>query len=136
MSPLVGESFASPPSLVANEISNLDAFHVWLQSQRPALRIKPTDNEFTFNVGLLCWDACALKSNGDRKPSATDVFAVEIKPKQGWDIKLLDNRTLKLFEIDESVSDKCRFCALQFIKLQDGRAKENSNYCPLELFSQ
>lgn len=110
------------PILVRIEFHNADAFNCWLHNLRPLHRINQySEDSFDFEYGLLYRDACSLKMNLESmkllQSMDYDVFAVEIKPKQGWNICLLSESMLNLFGIDESMRDKCRFCAMQYLKV-------------------
>lgn len=74
---------------------------------------------FDFDYGLLYHDACSLNLNLESTSTAwADVLAVEIKPKQGWNICALPEwLLLDLFEINHGVRNKCRFCAMQHLKV-------------------
>lgn len=135
VSPLFGPNFTSRPSLAKIEISDLDSFNAWLNSQRPSSRKKSKENGFDFSFGLLYRDACTLKLYKNHIFSDTDVYAVEIKPKQGWHIASLSDSLLKLYGVEESVRHMCRFCAMQYVKIQTGKAVSISKYCPMDLFS-
>nr|XP_036223269.1 inositol-pentakisphosphate 2-kinase isoform X2 [Bactrocera oleae]XP_036223270.1 inositol-pentakisphosphate 2-kinase isoform X2 [Bactrocera oleae] len=91
-----------------------------------------------------------------------DTYAIEIKPKQGW---LLPTEVVSnLFELKKRPAlatataataeqqqetkraevmakparchvARCRFCAMQFLKLHTGKINRRTSYCPLALFS-
>lgn len=78
-------------------------------------------NDFDFDYGLLYHDACSLNINLENmnafRMQFCDVFAVEIKPKQGWSLCSLPEWVLELFEISNGLPNKCRFCAMQHMKV-------------------
>ena len=134
VSTLFGPSVSSRPILVRIEFCNVDAFNIWLHNHRPLHRIQSTKattkrDDFDFDYGLLYHDACSLNLNLESIPmvrnitsnssssGSADVLAVEIKPKQGWDICALPEWLLELFEISYDVRNKCRFCAMQHLKV-------------------
>lgn len=71
------------------------------------------------DYGLLENDAALLLAedlmNLPNDSLPIDTFSVEIKPKQGWSI--LDSNILQLFNINVDNLKKCRFCAMQFLKV-------------------
>lgn len=122
ISALFERNFSTHPILVRLEFHNASAFNIWLHNRRPLHRIRQHDAEdsFDFEHGLLYRDACSLKINLESTKllqSPGNVIAVEIKPKQGWNICALSGSLLNLFGIDEPVRVKCRFCAMQFLKV-------------------
>lgn len=136
VSTLFGPNISTRPILVRIEFCNVDAFDIWLHNHRPLHRIQPSTktmtttkgDDFDFDYGLLYHDACSLNLNlesvatlrtiGSRnRIGHDDVLAVEIKPKQGWDICTLPEWLLELFEISDGVLNKCRFCAMQHLKV-------------------
>ncbi|XP_055295906.1 inositol-pentakisphosphate 2-kinase [Sitodiplosis mosellana] len=156
VSTLFGPNISSRPILVRIEFCNVDSFDTWLHNHRPLHRIQsmmitmtPTKrDDFDFDYGLLYHDACSLNlnlesvamprnisSNSGINISSGDVLAVEIKPKQGWDICALPEWLLELFEIGHGVRNKCRFCAMQHLKVRGRQVHQLSKYCPLDLFS-
>lgn len=118
VSTLFGPNTSSRPILVRIEFCNVNAFDVWLKLCRPMHRIELQGDGFDFDFGLLYHDACSLNLNLESTATAwTDVLAVEIKPKQGWNICTLPEWLLDLFEINHDVRNKCRFCAMQHLKV-------------------
>lgn len=123
VSKLFGGNLSSRPILVRIEFCrNVDAFNVWLHNHRPMLRIQQHGrNDFDFDYGLLYHDACSLNINLESMNAVRmqfcDVFAVEIKPKQGWPLCSLPEWVLELFEISNGLRNKCRFCAMQHLKV-------------------
>lgn len=123
VSTLFGPNISSSPILVRIEFCNVDAFDIWLHNHRPLHRIQTTTmkrDDFDFDYGLLYHDACSLNLNLESVTMlgfSNDVLAVEIKPKQGWDICSLPEWLLELFEISHDVRNKCRFCAMQHLKV-------------------
>lgn len=124
-SALFERNFSTHPILVRLEFHNASAFDVWLHNRRPLNRIRQhtAEEHFDFEHGLLYRDACSLKINLESTKllhTAGDVIAVEIKPKQGWNICSLSGSLLNLLGIDEPRRLKCRFCAMQFLKVWPG----------------
>lgn len=118
-------NISTRPILVRIEFSNTDAFNVWLHNHRPIHRIQSLPlhkDHFSFDFGLLYHDACSLRFSPMEpnvcKTRGDDVLAVEIKPKQGWDICALPESLLKLMEIETDVGNRCRFCAMQYLKVR------------------
>lgn len=69
------------------------------------------------DYGLLESDAAFVQihpSSNSQFNSSNDIYSIEIKPKQGWP---LDANTLKLLNIDECNVMKCRYCAMQYLKV-------------------
>lgn len=114
---------SSYPSLVQIEFSDIDAFNVWLHNQRPQNRIELLEqrDNFHFNYGFLYHDACSLNlkclSSSSIQPGISDVLAVEIKPKQGWNICTLPEWLLDKLGVHHDLRNTCRFCAMQFLKV-------------------
>lgn len=117
VSTLFGRNISSSrPLLVRIEFSNVDAFDIWLHNHRPLHRIEAKNDDFDY--GLLYHDACSLSlENTTNLQAYDDVLAIEIKPKQGWDICTLPDFVLQIFEINHCLRDKCRFCAMQHLKV-------------------
>eukprot|EP00127_Corallochytrium_limacisporum_P001236 Clim_evm6s47 gene=Clim_evmTU6s47 len=63
----------------------------------------------------------------DRTPG---IVSVEIKPKKGYLPK-----TRFMTGVHALKATVCRFCMHQNVKLEDGKWKDRSDYCPLRLFS-
>ncbi|EDW02458.1 GH22003 [Drosophila grimshawi] len=106
-------------------------------------------------------DICSASSRSNKDSSGItrlgDTYAIEIKPKQGW--LQLPSDVSDLFDLmpagdgkTDSTPDpakvrptgpllltpnrcRCRYCSMQFVKLQTGKIKRLGDYCPLELFS-
>lgn len=122
-------NISTRPILVRIEFTNIDAFNEWLYNHRPIHRIQSPQahkGHFIFDHGLLYHDACSLRfdtlesivcSVGIGGDVGEDVLAVEIKPKQGWNICTLPESLLKLMEIGTDVRNRCRFCAMQHLKV-------------------
>lgn len=125
VSPLFGPNLSDRAILVRCEFLNVDAFSVWLQNRRPIHRIESNEKDLHFEYGLLYRDACTLNIINDNNKQSTlaatiesnVVFSVEIKPKQGWNICQLSTPLLQLLGIDESGELKCRFCTMQYLKV-------------------
>lgn len=65
-----------------------------------------------------------------------NTLAIELKPKQGWNIcALQDEWLLELLGISKELRNKCRFCAMQYLKVQEHQTHSISKYCPMDLFS-
>ncbi|XP_031622852.1 inositol-pentakisphosphate 2-kinase [Contarinia nasturtii] len=145
VSKLFGQNIASRPILVRIEFCNVDAFMYWLHNRRPVHRIQATSkkrDDFDFDYGLLYHDACSLNLNLEssmpwfRTYCDAALLAVEIKPKQGWNICTeLSEWLLELFQIGLGLRNKCRYCAMQHQKVNGRNVKRLSKYCPLDLFS-
>lgn len=116
-------NISTRPILVRIEFTNIDAFNAWLHNHRPIHRIQSLPlhkDHFSFDFGLLYHDACSLPSFSPMETNSGgggDVLAVEIKPKQGWNICALPESLLKLMEIETDVRNRCRFCAMQYLKV-------------------
>lgn len=124
VSTLFGRNISRRPILVRIEFCNADPFNIWLHRHRPMHRIQTTttkSDDFDFDYGLLYHDACSLNLNLESTTRfgawCTDVLAVEIKPKQGWNICTLPDWLLDLFKISHGLRNKCRFCAMQHLKV-------------------
>lgn len=122
VSTLFGSNISIRPILIRVELDNDDAFNTWLHNRRPQHRIRSKREEFHFNYGLLYHDACSLNLNFENTTAlqtiiSGDMWAVEIKPKQGWNICTLPEWVLDLFEISNELRDKCRYCAMQHLKV-------------------
>lgn len=125
VSTLFGVHISKRPILVRIEFSNIDAFRVWLQNCRPLHRLNANmlkhQHAFDFDYGLLYHDACSLKFNMDpaiaSQTGYDNVMAIEIKPKQGWNICTLPEWLLEMFGISHGLRDRCRFCAMQYFKV-------------------
>lgn len=156
------EPNSSRPFLVRIEVGNIQAFNEWLHSQRPPNRIESLEkrDEFDFTHGLLYHDACYFHSNLPISVHSemSNILAVEIKPKQGWNICTLPEWLLDRFGIHRDLRNKCRFCAMQFSKVvnqfysnrfhgsqgellfilpkvKEHQVDDFSKYCPSDLFS-
>lgn len=114
-------NISTQPILVRIEFTNIDAFNEWLHNHRPIHRIQSLPlhkDHFIFDYGLLYHDACSLRfGTMETIVCRDDVLAVEIKPKQGWNICTLPESLLKLMEIGTGVRNRCRFCAMQYLKV-------------------
>lgn len=120
---LFGRSIISTrPTLVRIEFTNIDAFNKWLHNHRPIHRMQSPSqcDQFIFDYGLLYHDACSLRLSSMKIVDVVgdDVLAVEIKPKQGWNICTLPESLLQLMGIGINVRNRCRFCAMQYLKVQ------------------
>lgn len=117
VSALFGQNLSSQPNLVRIKFHNVNAFNEWLYNRRPSHRINHSKNDdFQFEYGLLYHDACSIP-NELLHSNDTIVFAVEIKPKQGWNICRKSDSLLQLLGIGKNVRTKCRFCAMQYLKV-------------------
>lgn len=141
VSKLFGRNISDRPILVRIEFCNVDAFNVWLHKHRPAHRIQQhSPNDFDFDYGLLYHDACSLNLNFESirvsalEAQRADVFAVEIKPKQGWNICSLPEWILELFEISHGLQSKCRFCAMQYLKVYKVVFRKPFPTCLIKMF--
>lgn len=119
-------NISTRPILVRIEFANIDAFTEWLHNRRPNHRIQSPlhKDHFIFEYGLLYHDACSLRFSSMEsivRVVGDDVLAVEIKPKQGWNICTLPESLLNLMEIGTDVRDRCRFCAMQYLKVRASR---------------
>lgn len=120
-------TISTQPILVRIEFTNIDAFNEWLHNHRPIHRRTQSQlnaDHFVFDYALLYHDACYLRSSPMGtidSPIGRDVLAVEIKPKQGWNICTLPESLLKLMDIGSDVQNRCRFCAMQYLKVNDDR---------------
>ncbi|XP_028902188.1 inositol-pentakisphosphate 2-kinase isoform X1 [Zeugodacus cucurbitae] len=130
-----------------------------IRADRPAYR---RDKEFCGEFGLLLPDATRLPIAFDILLSNLqakwigDTYAIEIKPKQGWllptvvvnNLLELQKRPAPAEQQQELTgaewrqasahshhSARCRFCAMQFLKLHTGKINRRTSYCPLALFS-
>lgn len=119
------------------EFDNIHSFNAWLHLYRPRQRVESLNSidRFEFNYGLLSHDACNLNVERHIQSEAVNTLAVEIKPKQGWNLCLLPDDLLELLGISGDVRNKCRYCAMQYLKIQGDQADSISKYCPLDLFS-
>lgn len=117
MRPLLGEKFVHVPKVVRISPWELE----WLTEKLSSLRPSHRHHKSVFaECGALFPDLCYLPNNSTSK---FPTFCVEVKPKQGWIPQ--DDRRLP----------KCTFCLNQFLKLRNESVKEQSRYCPLDLFS-
>ncbi|XP_054739519.1 uncharacterized protein LOC129245411 isoform X2 [Anastrepha obliqua] len=132
-----------------------------IRAERPAHR---RDKEFCGEFGLLLPDATRLPIAFDillsnlQAKFIGNTFAIEIKPKQGWllppdvvnklyfDLKspmrtkaMVEATTTDVqrpeVEGDKSHAARCRFCAMQYLKLRTGKINKRTSYCPMALFS-
>lgn len=115
VSTLFGRNISFCPILVRIEFCNVDAFDLWLHNHRPLHRIGSQKDNFDFDYGLLYDDAASSKIPFESITG--DVLAVEIKPKQGWPMCSLPEWMLDLFKISHDMRGKCRFCAMQHLKV-------------------
>lgn len=135
VSPLFGPNLSDRANLVRIEFHNVNAFNVWLHNRRPIHRIESNKKDLHFEYGLLYRDACTLIINDNKQQpilsTAIDsnvVFSVEIKPKQGWNICRLSTALLQLLGIDESGKSKCRFCTMQYLKVNSKPSKTQKTF--------
>lgn len=72
------------------------------------------------DYGLLENDAALLSLDSmplcDSFAYYCDTYSIEIKPKQGWSI--LQSNILRLFNVNRKIARKCRFCAMQYLKVR------------------
>lgn len=123
----VRSNISTRPILVRIEFTNIDAFNEWLHNHRPIHRRTQSQlhkDHFVFDYGLLYHDACYLRTKSIETlgiPLSDHVLSVEIKPKQGWNICTLPESLLKLMEIGCDAQNRCRFCAMQYLKVNRRR---------------
>lgn len=105
-----------PKRVAADELREIDRL---LRPDRPAGR---KHKRLSWAAGLVavCPDYTTLPAADE--PS--EVWCVEIKPKQGW-----------VHEDDRGTSAMCPFCVHQYLKLYRGDVRRPSTYCPLNMFS-
>lgn len=121
---MFGPNLSCRPIFVRIEFQHVNAFNKWLQNHRPQHRIDHNKKDFQFVYGLLYPDASIHLNFKAEQISSTlsyndnVVFGIEIKPKQGWNICMQSNSLLNLFGIDANGKNKCRFCAMQYLKVK------------------
>ncbi|XP_022228008.2 inositol-pentakisphosphate 2-kinase [Drosophila obscura] len=156
------KEFVGPFGLLLPDVTQLPAtFDVLLGN----LQAKGTTGDATGATGAAGTGvgagegAAATSTAGTRGVHGLgDTYAIEIKPKQGW--LQLASDVNDLFDlmpagaetmpkrskgeedpeqtgVAKSTRDKCkcRYCAMQLLKLRNGKIKRLGDYCPLELFS-
>ncbi|XP_054163652.1 inositol-pentakisphosphate 2-kinase-like [Oppia nitens] len=125
----LSEAFFSRPQIVRLSRDQSLRIDGLVGDKRPRFR---RDKQIARNeaFALLLPDFCCLPSSLSRFKTIGSVFAVEIKPKQGFLplAALLSQQMLPKASI-------CRYCLSQFHKLKKGSIVRRSEYCPLDLFS-
>lgn len=113
-----------PRRVAAEELREIDRL---LRPDRPAGR---KHKRLSCAAGLVavCPDYTTLPPADEPSDDPTDVWCVEIKPKQGWVHE--DDR-----DRARSTSAMCPFCVHQHLKLCRGDIRWPSRYCPLDMFS-
>lgn len=111
-SKLLGEEFADRPRCVRIHVDGKESLVEHLAAARPQARQKIHGNSFDIRFGLLTADAVFLANSRNRVS-----YSLELKPKQGWHLKHLPPDARTLLGYDESASGKCRFCAMQYLKV-------------------
>ncbi|KAH8410991.1 hypothetical protein KR222_004917 [Zaprionus bogoriensis] len=150
------KEFVAPFGLMLPDVTQLPAtFDVLLAN------LQAKDMNTDMNVDI-CTGSSSGYSSGSGSVSSSssscggvarlgDTYAIEIKPKQGW--LQLPSDVSDLFDLMPAAGDqtidpsltcdrgksrgkcRCRYCSMQQLKLQSGKIKRLSDYCPLELFS-
>lgn len=111
---LIGVEFVDLPKVVKVEIKYAENFVKFLAEKRPQERQKVHGNNFRVEYGLLNNDAAFLRNCEEMRS-----YSIEIKPKQGWHLKDLPLEARETLGYDSSKSLKCRFCAMQYLKVND-----------------
>ncbi|XP_049549313.1 inositol-pentakisphosphate 2-kinase [Anopheles darlingi] len=148
MSNLFSSCYVPTLQLAHLNTSDLDAFNKRLSKARPVSR---QDKEIRELDGIIFPDVAFLPAwlypAGDQdihqegkihSPlSHYQTYCVEIKPKQGWySYEFCDNIPAPgLASVGDGDLRKCRYCFLQYLKLQQKSIAKISKYCPLDLFS-
>lgn len=133
---LLADEFTVMPQIAEVIISDYDAFNRWLLPYRPEER---TLKEVRCRYGLLYPDVAfmphrlLLNKSSELWNGNQDTFCIEIKPKQGWTLRECNPNPFP--GIDVNGIDKCRYCAMQYWKLNGGKIQRVSQYCPIDLFS-
>lgn len=125
-------SFTHVPSIVYLDVDNIQLLNKFLVPNRPINRRNKVIGQ---KYGLLYPDVALLPNllNNHTGNNDSSTYCIEIKPKQGWMFPddLPNDDGLKHFD---SVK-KCRYCYLQYYKLNNSTIGDVSNYCPIDLFS-
>ncbi|XP_058058663.1 inositol-pentakisphosphate 2-kinase [Anopheles bellator] len=145
MSNLFSSCYVPTLKLAHLNTQNLQAFNERLSKTRPVAR---RDKEIRELDGIIYPDVAFLPNwlyltrdqdmNQDKIGSTLlspyQTYCVEIKPKQGWfSYELCDN--IPVPGLATGDLRKCRYCFLQYLKLQQKSIAKISKYCPLDLFS-
>lgn len=129
ISKLFGPNISIPPTLVLVEIKDENVFFQWLDHLRPINRKLSQPTNLRIKYGLLYPDAAALQFQNSIANSIltlpsykSNIFSIEIKPKQGWNINELPDTLLNQCGISTSKKSiqKCRFCSMQYLKVRNG----------------
>ncbi|XP_052864855.1 inositol-pentakisphosphate 2-kinase [Anopheles cruzii] len=145
MSNLFSSCYVPTLKLAHLNTQDLQAFNERLNKTRPVAR---RDKEIRELDGIIYPDVAFLPNwlyltryqdmNQDKNASTLlspyQTYCVEIKPKQGWfSYELCDN--IPVPGLATGDLRKCRYCFLQYLKLQQKSIAKISKYCPLDLFS-
>lgn len=124
ISKLIGEEFVDQPKCVQINVNGKENFMNFLTENRPQERQKAHGNSFDIDFGLLNNDAAFLQND-----IAAYTYSIELKPKQGWHLKELPFEIQNLLGYEDSLSDKCRFCAMQYLKVHfHSFSDQNKNF--------
>lgn len=100
------------PKCVEINVNGIENFINFLAANRPLERQQIHGNSFQIDYGLLNNDAAFLQND-----IAACSYSIELKPKQGWHLNELPFEIKQLLGYDKAISDKCRFCAMQYLKV-------------------
>uniref|UniRef100_T1L4U4 Inositol-pentakisphosphate 2-kinase n=2 Tax=Tetranychus urticae TaxID=32264 RepID=T1L4U4_TETUR len=127
---LINEAMFDEPKLVLVSQEDISLINKLCNQSRPNYRIfKVIPNQESW--ALLLNDYCCIPNEPSLQPYLTGpVISVEIKPKQGFPPLLYH-----LGEEKPIAARVCRFALKQAFKLKTMPLKEESHYCPLDLFS-
>lgn len=109
----MGEEFVDVPKYVRVDVKGKKNFVNFLTTHRPLDRQAAHGNSFPIRCGLLSPDATILDDD-----SSAPSYSIEIKPKQGWHIRDLRPNVLERIGIENCDVRKCRFCAMQYLKVK------------------
>lgn len=140
MRPLTDPFLSSATELVHLKSNFIEALSSKLESHRPMHRLDKTlllDDQYA----MVMDDLCALPPKFTQLLGADSfvgpTISVEIKPKQGF--LPIYKFAMKQSTINEPMISELRNCCLygstQMLKLQRGRIRKASEYCPINLFS-